>query len=118
MANSTIVCTPAAPDNLTALPVSQTQIDLAWTDNSDNESGFQIERSPNGATDWTQIADVSANNASHSDTDSTCGRTFYYRVRAYNAGGNSAYSNTAQATTLVCPPRFKVYIPIVVKSQE
>ena len=119
--STTIACTPATPDNLTATSVSQTQIDLAWTDNSDNESGFRIERSPDGITDWTQVADVSANHVSYSDGDLTCGKTFYYRVRAYNAGGNSDYSNIAHATTLVCPPappRFRVYLPIVAKSQE
>jgi carboxypeptidase T len=116
----TIVCVPAAPSGLTATPVSQTQIDLAWTDNGDNESGFQIERSPDGIADWTQIADISADRASYSDSSLACGRTFYYRVRAYNAGGNSDYSDTAQATTLACLPelRFKIYIPIVAKSQQ
>jgi hypothetical protein len=117
----TVICTPATPNNLTATPVSQTQIDLAWTDDSDNASGFQIERSSDGAADWVEIADVSTNNVSYSDADLTCGETFYYRIRAYNAGGNSGYSNTAQATTLVCQPaplQFKIYIPIVAKSQE
>ncbi len=105
MANATtIVCTPAAPSTLTATPVSQTQIDLAWADNSDNESGFKIERSPDGTTDWTQIATVGANVASYRDIGLTCGTTDYYRVRAYNAGGDSGYSNTAGSTTVGCTP--------------
>ena len=49
--------TPAAPTNLTAAAVSQTQISLAWADNSGNEVGFQIERGIN-ANSFTQIAEI------------------------------------------------------------
>jgi hypothetical protein len=56
---------PAAPTNLTATAASSSQINLSWTDNSNNETGFKVERS-----------------------------------KAYNAGGNSGYSNVASATTL------------------
>jgi hypothetical protein len=98
---TTLQAPPAAPSNLTATAVSSTEIDLAWTDNSANETGFKIERSTNG-TSFTQIATVSANVGSYSNAGLTKNKTYYYRVRAYNAAGNSAYSNTASATT---PPR-------------
>jgi hypothetical protein len=94
-----ILSTPAAPSNLQATTVSQTQINLSWTDNSTNESGFKIERSPNGTSSWTQIATVGANVTAYSNTGLTCNTTYYYRVRAYNAGGDSSYSNVANATT-------------------
>jgi uncharacterized protein YkwD len=84
---------PTAPSGLTATPVPPTQINLSWTDNSDNESGFRIERSPDGTT-WTEIATVGANVTTYSNTGLTCNQTYYYRVRAYNAQGNSGYSNT------------------------
>lgn len=51
---------PAAPTGLTARAVSRLRIDLAWTDNSGNESGFTIERSTDGVT-FTEIATVAAN---------------------------------------------------------
>jgi len=38
---------PFPPSNLAAKVVSSTQIDLNWKDNSNNETGFKIERSPN-----------------------------------------------------------------------
>ncbi|MDQ7054058.1 MAG: fibronectin type III domain-containing protein, partial [candidate division KSB1 bacterium] len=40
---------PAAPSNLTATAVSTSQIDLSWTDNSNNEDGFKIERKDPGS---------------------------------------------------------------------
>jgi len=90
---------PAAPGALTATAVSQMQINLAWTDNSNNEDGFKIERSPNGNSSWTQIATVGPNVTTYSNTGLTKNTRYYYRVRAYNVLGNSAYSNTANART-------------------
>jgi galactose oxidase-like protein/fibronectin type III domain protein/Kelch motif protein len=95
--------TPAAPTNLTATAASSSQINLSWTDNSNNETGFKIERSSNG-TNFTQIATVAANIKAYTDTGLTASTKYYYRVRAYNSAGNSAYSNTASATTLPTPP--------------
>ena len=89
---------PAAPTGLSAIATAATQIDLAWADNSNTESGFYIERSLNG-TDWAQIATVGANDASYADTTVSPDATYYYRVRAFNAYGASGYSDTASATT-------------------
>lgn len=91
---------PSAPSNLTALAVSATRIDLSWTDNSNNEVTFRIERSPNGSSGWTEITSVSTDVATYSDTGLTGGTTYYYRVRARNAGGDSAYTSIASAMTL------------------
>jgi M6 family metalloprotease-like protein len=102
---ATVVCIPAAPSGLAASPVSQTRVDLTWSDNSSNESGFKIERSPDGSTGWSEIASVSAGVAAYANSGLSCGTTYYYRVRAYNAGGHSAYSDPAHAATLVCLPQ-------------
>jgi hypothetical protein len=91
---------PTAPSSLTATADGGYQrIDLAWTDNSDNEDGFKIERSLDGATGWTQIATVGAGVVTDTDYGLTEGITYYYRVRAYRQTANSAYSNVANATT-------------------
>lgn len=95
--------TPAAPTDLQGTAASQTRLDLSWTDNSDDESGFKIERSPDGASGWTRIYTTTADVTSYSDTDLECSTTFYYRVRSYNASGNSDSSAVVQATTLACP---------------
>jgi len=89
---------PAAPSNLQARTVGGTEIDLNWNDNSSNETGFKIERSPDG-TNFTQIGTVGANVTTYADPGLPSGQRFNYRVRAYNAAGNSAYSNTASAKT-------------------
>ena len=90
---------PAAPSSLSASAVSSSQINLAWVDASSNETGFKIERAPASAGPWTQIATVGANVTSYSNTGLLPLTTYFYRVRATNAAGDSAYSNTASATT-------------------
>jgi hypothetical protein len=88
---------PAAPSNLTAI-VSGSTVTLNWADNSNNETGFAIERrtkSKNAWTEFTQVGAVGANVRSFVNTSVPSG-THQYRVRAYNGVGNSAYSNSAQ----------------------
>jgi hypothetical protein len=89
---------PAAPSGLTATAVSSTQIDLAWTDNADNETGFKIERALDGVS-FTQIATRGADVTTYSNSGLTASTTYTYRVRAYNAAGNSSYSDPDSATT-------------------
>ncbi len=99
---TTVDIIPAAPSNLTAIIISQTKINLAWKDNSNNEAGFQIERSSGGA--FTQIATTSPNVTTYSDTNLTADTKYFYRVRATNKVGNSPYTNTVSARTLPKPP--------------
>ncbi len=95
---------PAAPANLAAIASSVSQIDLTWTDNSSNEDGFDIERCQGtGCANFASIAQTPAGATGYSDTGRASGTTYGYRVRAFNAGGPSAYSNTASATTPVPP---------------
>lgn len=61
--------------------------------------GFNIERSTDGVS-FAQLATPAANATAFSDTGLSRNKTYYYRVRAYDADGNSGYSNTASAKTL------------------
>jgi hypothetical protein len=92
---------PTAPSNLAATATSSSQINLTWTDNSNNETGFKIERATNSAftQNLTLVATTAANATSYSNTGLSAGTTYYYRARATNAVGDSANSATASATT-------------------
>jgi len=92
------------PTNLSANVVSSSQIDLAWTNGSSNESGFKVERSADGSTGWTEIADLPATSTSHSDTGLTAETTYYYRVSAYTQPEMISAYTSASATTAVAPP--------------
>jgi putative metal-binding protein/fibronectin type III domain protein len=97
-------CSIAAPSNLTAIDISGTQIDLAWTDNSHNEALFEIQRREPGQEVWPAIGEVSANKEFFIDLDAVCETTYEYRVRARNdaTGGSSEFSNTDESTTGSC----------------
>ncbi len=91
----------AAPSNLAGKAISTAQIDLTWTDNSTNETGFKLYRSTDGVN-FSRIATFGANVTSYSDTGRSEATTYHYRVLAYNASGNSPLSNTISVTTF--PP--------------
>lgn len=99
---TTLQVPPAAPDGLTAEAISSTQINLAWNDKSANETRFELERSLNG-TNFTKIADIAVNLTLYQNTGLTAVTTYYYRVRAVNSVGASAYSNVISATTQNIP---------------
>jgi len=94
---------PVAPTNLSASAVSSTQINLAWTDNASNESGFRIERSADGAT-FTEIVVVGPNVTTYANTALSAATQYWYRVRADNATGQSGYAGPASATTMPTKP--------------
>ncbi len=95
---------PAAPGNLVA-NASGSQITLNWTDNSGNENGFYVERcSGAGCTSFSQMGQVGTNVTSYVQSGLAPGTTYRYRVRSFNANGNSAYSNVAEGTTAPIVP--------------
>jgi alpha-tubulin suppressor-like RCC1 family protein len=85
----------SAPSSLFAMVISSSQINLAWTDNSDNETGFKIERKFNRNGTFEQIATCGIDAILYSDTGPFYAGTYYYRVRAYNNDSNSEYSYEA-----------------------
>jgi len=91
---------PNAPSLLTASGVSASQINLSWTDNSNNENVFKIERcTGNSCTNFVEIAQVGANVTTYPNTGLLKNTWYRYRVRASNGNGDSAYSNIASDKT-------------------
>ena len=93
---------PAAPTGLSAVLQNGPQVGLTWTDAANNESSFVVERGVNGGA-FAVLATLPANTVSYTDATVVAGNTYTYRVMAANAGGPSAYSNTA-SLTLTAPP--------------
>ena len=81
---------------LTATVVSSSQIDLSWTNvsNEDASPGYTIERSPDGSS-WSSLTTKAANVTTHSDTGLTAGTRYYYRVKAEGSG---RYSDSGWGT--------------------
>ena len=84
------------PVVLTALPVATNQINLSWTNKSDNVTGLHVERSRSPKGPWKRVINVPANASSCANGGLAAATTYYYRVMA----NDSPYSNVASATTL------------------
>jgi fibronectin type 3 domain-containing protein len=102
-ASTAAIPAPAAPTGLQATAVSVPRVDLSWTDQSGNETGFEVERKA-GAEAYARIAELGANVTTYADAGVGPDTVYTYRVRACGEGGCSAFSNEASATTLPVPP--------------
>jgi uncharacterized protein (TIGR02145 family) len=97
--NSNTTVVPLAPNGLIGSVVSPTQVNLSWTDNSTNETGFKIERRT-GSTNYDVVGTVNQDVLSFSDSGLSSSTTYTYRVYAFNSVGNSlTYSNEVTLTT-------------------
>src|SRR5207302_1151836 len=92
-ASMTTPAAPAAPSSLSATAAANgTQVNLAWTDNSTNETGFNVYKSTDGVN-FALLASVGANVIAYTWTAATPGTSYSFRVTASNAVGESAASN-------------------------
>ncbi len=91
--------TPAAPTGLTATAVSNTEIDLSWTEPTGSyAAGYYVYRSDDAGVTYSPIANVTSG-TTYDDTGLASPDTYYYKVQAYNTvGGDSAQSSPANAT--------------------
>ena len=97
---------PNAPSNLSGSAPSRTQINLLWTDNANNEDGFTLERADAGVGQGGQCGtfvtiqpSLPANTTGCNDTGLQVNHWYCYRVRAFNGGGNSSWSDTLSIRT-------------------
>jgi FtsP/CotA-like multicopper oxidase with cupredoxin domain len=87
-----------APTGLAAVPVTG-QVNLTWTDNSSNETGFRIERAT-GAGAFAEIGTVGPDVTTYPDATAIAGTYYTYRVIAYNASGDSLPSEAVALKAL------------------
>ncbi len=93
------VTPPVAPSNLVATAASSTSINLTWSDNSNDESGFRVYRGTTSGTVTTLVTTLGAGTTTYTNTSLTAATTYYYKVTTYNSAGESVASNIANATT-------------------
>ena len=102
---TTLPGAPGAPSGLTAGAVSATQIDLSWIAGTGTVATYHVERSTTSGAGFTEIASVSGATTTFPNTTGLAAATqYFYRVRACNTGGCSAYTAEAAATTLPNAP--------------
>ncbi|MBN1302430.1 MAG: T9SS type A sorting domain-containing protein [Melioribacteraceae bacterium] len=91
------------PTNLASELIGTNSISLTWNDNSDNETGFRLERASD--SDYIVIAELGANVTAYLDENLPDYTTFKYRVVAFNDSLESAYSSiTVLSTESMDPP--------------
>jgi len=112
---ATLPNVPPAPSGLSVSVVSQTELQLSWTDTSSDESGFKIESSTDGSS-FTAAGATGADVQTFTAGSLTANTRYYFRVKATNAGGDSAPSNVASAITLPNPPTAPTSPAVVVVS--
>ncbi|WP_421896743.1 DUF7594 domain-containing protein [Marinoscillum sp.] len=88
---------PTAPSNMTVEGNTSYEVNLTWTDNSENERGFTLERKTTDS--FAEIGTLDENTTSFTDQSVNPATTYVYRIKAFNAGGSSAYSNEIVVTT-------------------
>lgn len=89
---------PPAPQDFSASRISANRVDLSWSDVSDDEESFTIQRAFDPGGPWTEVVVVDEDGTAYADTAAPAG-DLVYRIRASNAAGESAWTEF----TLVTP---------------
>lgn len=95
-----VVVAPSTPGGLSAGLSANCQINLSWSDLR-NEDGYDIERSTDGVN-FGGVASPGLNSTSWTDGGVGNNTTYFYRIRARNAAGASAYSGSVSAVINFC----------------
>jgi hypothetical protein len=95
---------PAAPAELVVVARTDTSITLSWQDRSDNEAGFQVDRKGEGVPTFLPVGGTGPDTTTFVDAPLSPRTRWSYRVRAWNAAGESAPSDTVEAWTRPIPP--------------
>ncbi|MBI3006171.1 MAG: T9SS type A sorting domain-containing protein, partial [Ignavibacteriales bacterium] len=97
---------PLAPTSLQVTTFNASSATIAWADNSTNEESFRLDRKF-GSGAWVEnfriLPSVPPGTTTYQDTGLTANSTYYYRVRAYNSAGYSAYTDSIMVETVLAP---------------
>jgi hypothetical protein len=95
-----------APTELSAAPLTTTSVRLSWTDESDNETGFKIERADEFGDGWAVVGTTAAGVTTYDDTGLTEDKKYSYKVMATNISGDSDPTDTiwARPVLVLAPP--------------
>ena len=99
--NSFTVANVLEPTAFTVTAVGANQIDLAWDDNSANETGFEIHRATAVTGPYFPVYTTAANGEDYYDTGLTANTVYYYKIRAVNATNLSEFSTEKGARTFI-----------------
>jgi|GEM_PF-2346984 len=89
---------PASPTGGDATAVSSSGVELSWTDQSNNEAGFNIQRSTQSNSGFSTIHLTAADVTSYTDSGLDPDTTYYYRIMATHAVGDSGYTADSATT--------------------
>jgi large repetitive protein len=89
----------AAPTGVAATVVSASRIDLSWTDNATNETGYKISRRLTTGTAWTDLTTLAANATTYSSAGLLAGTGYTYRVSAIAPGGTLVSAEVSATTS-------------------
>ncbi|UII25515.1 fibronectin type III domain-containing protein [Fulvivirga maritima] len=108
---------PSAPSDLSLTALSSSSVKIDWTDNSSNETQFEILRANNENGPYTVVSTTSINSSTYTDNGLSGSTTYYYKVRAVNPSG-SAETGFGIIATLNSAPTLEEISDVVIKADE
>ncbi|RPH97185.1 MAG: DNRLRE domain-containing protein [Lysobacterales bacterium] len=97
--SATVPEPPAAPTNLLVTASTSDSLSLSWQHPATDETGFELQRAPTADGAWLQVAAPGGGSSAHTDGGLLATTPYFYRIRAINGAGASAWSNVASGTT-------------------
>lgn len=92
-----------APSDPVATTLSYNKIRIQWTDNSDDETGFEIMRSPSAGGQYVAVGRTGPNKNFFTDSALNSATTYYYKVRSVGSASESPYTSEVFETTQAAP---------------